>query len=81
MDILPTEVVDLIYKFVHNLHIKDLNKQFKNFVLNAKFYYTMQVYRDSFSFNYTRHIQNYLHNLEFTEICFRRPSSVKYFNI
>lgn len=81
MDILPTEVVDLIYKFVHNLYMEDLNKQFKNFVLNAKFYYTMQVYRDSFSFNYTRHVQNFLHNLEFTEICFRKPSCIKYFKI
>lgn len=81
MDTLPTEVVNLIYKFVHNLNMDDLNKNFKNFVLKAKFYYMLQLYRHSFSFEYTETTQDYLRNLEFTEVCFRKPSCVKFFDL
>ena len=45
MNKLPTEVVDIIFKFVHKHNINQLNIQFKQFISCAKFHHILQEYR------------------------------------
>lgn len=75
MNKLPTEVVDIIYKFVHKSLVSDLNKHFKNIVNRAKFYHILQEYKQRCFF------YREISDLDFTDCCFRYPKSIKYLKI
>lgn len=79
MNRLPTEVVDIIYKFVHKNMVKDLNEHFKKIVNYAKFYHVLQEHKQRCFFS--REIYYAMSNIDFTECCFRYPKSIKYFKI
>ena len=74
MNKLPTEVVDIIYKFVHKSLVSDLDKHFKNNVNRAKFYHILQEHKQ-------RYFSRKISDLDFTECCFRYPKSIKYLKI
>ncbi len=69
---LPTEVIDIIFRFVHNHNLNNLNIQFKKFVSYAKYYHILQEYRTIVSKKTV---------LDFTECCFRYPKSIKHLKI
>lgn len=75
MNKLPTEVVDIIYKFVHKNMITALNEHFKKIVIHAKFYHVLQEHKQRCFFS--REILD----LDFTDCCFRYPKSIKYFKM
>ena len=79
MNRLPTEVVYVIYKFVHKNMIKDLNEQFKKFVNHAKFYHVLQEYGKKCFLSHE--LSTIIENLDFTECCFRYPRSIKFIGV
>ena len=78
MNKLPTEVVDIIYKFVHKSLVSDLNKHFKNIVNRAKFCHILQEHKQRYV---SRKISYMISDLDFTDCCFRYPKSIKYLKI
>lgn len=72
MEKLPIEVIDIIFKCVHDNNLKNVNTQFKKFVSCAISYHILQEYRN---------IGNKKTVLDFTECCFRYPKSIKHLKI
>lgn len=77
MNSLPTEVVDIIFKFVHKEHTKDLTLELKRVFNQVKYNKLLQTWGNRIKFCKNETIFYLLKDIEFTECRLRRPRSIK----
>lgn len=77
MNKIPTEVVDIIYNFVHKEYTKDLMIELKKIFNQVKYYSLLQIWGNRIKFCKNETIFYLLKDIEFTDCFLRYPKRIK----